>query len=145
MAKRQALPDVLGDLLAEKRISKRTPEQEPEHHNTSVEEQHMSGDTEHQHRSVTAPHTLHHDDHESVSSEDAEVGKTKATFYLSREITQALEDTWLHLRRHAGKGRPTSKSVLVEAALRMTLPKLMENGVESRKRSTTAYHYTSTP
>ncbi|SRR5712692_8473434 len=145
MAKRQALPDVLGDLLSEKQMSKKTPEQEPEHHNTSVEEQHKAGGTEH-HRSITAPDTHHHDNQESASSaEDAEVGKTKATFYLSREITQALEDTWLHLRRHAGKGKPASKSVLVEAALRMTLPKLMENAVELQKNSTTAYHHTSTP
>jgi hypothetical protein len=78
-------------------------------------------------------------------AEDAEVGKTKATFYLSREITQALEDTWLHLRRRPGKGRPASKSVLVEAALRMTLPKLMETGVELQANITIPYQPTSTP
>ena len=146
MAKRQPLPDVLGDLLAEKQMSKRTREQESEHHNTSVEEQHKSGDTEHQHGSITASHTLQQQDRESASSaEDTEVGKTKATFYLSREITQALEDTWLQLRRRAGKGRPASKSVLVEAALRMTLPRLVEKGVELQKISITEYHHTSTP
>src|SRR6266446_5516453 len=130
MAKRQPLPDVLGDLLAEKQMSKRTPEQESEHQNGSI----------------TASHTLQQQDQESASSaEDAEVGKTKATFYLSREITQALEDTWLQLRRRAGKGRPASKSVLVEAALRMTLPRLVEKGVELQKISITEYHHTSTP
>lgn len=146
MAKREPLPDVLGDVLGEKRITKRTPEYESEHHNTSVAEQHKSGDTEHHHGSITASHTLQQQDQEGTSSaEDTEVGKTKATFYLSREITQALEDTWLHLRRHAKKGRPASKSILVEAALRMTLPKLMEKGVELQKSSTTSYQHTSTP
>jgi len=131
MAKRQPLPDVLGDLLAEKSLPKRAPEYESEHHNTSITEQHKSGDTEHQHGSVTASHTSQQQDQDSTSSaKDSEVGKTKATFYLSREITQALEDTWLHLRRHAAKGRPASKSVLVEAALRMTLPKFIEKGVD---------------
>jgi hypothetical protein len=146
MAKRQPLPDVLGDLLAEKRIPKRTSAREPEHHNTIVTEQHNSGDTEHHHGTITPSHPFQPQDQASTYSiEDAEVEKTKATFYLSREITQALEDTWLHLRRRAGKGRPASKSVLVEAALRMTLPKLMEKGVEPQKSPTTAYQHTSTP
>jgi hypothetical protein len=146
MAKREPLPDVLGDLLAEKRMPKKAPEHESEHHNTSIAEHHKSGDTEHHHGSITASHTFQQQDQESSSpAEDNEVEKTKATFYLSREITQALEDTWLHLRRHAGKGRPASKSVLVEAALRMTLPELMEKGVEPHKNSTTSYQHTSTP
>jgi len=146
MAKREPLPDVLGDLLAEKSMPKRASQQESEHHNTNLAEQHKAGAIEHHHGSITASQTFQKQDQESASStEDTEVGKTKATFYLSREITQALEDTWLHLRRHGGKGRPASKSVLVEAALRMTLPKLMEKGVEMQTNPTTAYQHTSTP
>jgi hypothetical protein len=146
MAKREPLPDVLGDLLAEKSMPKRASQHEPVHHNTSLAEQHKAGTTEHQHGSVTASHTFQKQDQESHSAtEDIDVGKTKATFYLSREITQALEDTWLHLRRHGGKGRPASKSVLVEAALRMTLPKLAEKGVELRTNPATPYQQTSIP
>ena len=146
MAKREPLPDVLGDLLAEKSMPKRTSQHESKHYNTSLAEQHKAGASEHHHGSITASHSFQKQDQESASStEDTEVGKTKATFYLSREITQALEDTWLHLRRHGGKGRLASKSVLVEAALRMTLPKLMENGVERQINLTTSYQHNSTP
>jgi predicted nucleotidyltransferase len=146
MAKRQPLPDVLGDLLSEKHMPKRTPEYESKQHNTSMEEQCNTGVTEHHQGSIATSQIFEQQDQESSSPvEDAEVGKTKATFYLSREITQALEDTWLHLRRRAGKGKSASKSILVEAALRIMLPKLLEKGVDLQKSSTTAYQHTGTP
>jgi hypothetical protein len=146
MAKRAPLPDVLGDLLAEKPILKRAQEHAPKYNNASVTE-HQKDESAAQHRSsITASPTFQQQDRErDYPAADAEVGKTKATFYLSREITQALEDAWLHLRRRTGKGRPASKSVLVEAALRMTLPKLMETGVELQANITIHYQPTSTP
>ena len=76
------------------------------------------------------PHTISQlEEATQYVEDDINIGKTKATFYLSREITQALEDTWMHLRRRGGKGRPASKSILVEAALRRTLDELKQNGL----------------
>ena len=125
MAKRQPLPDVLGNILTE-RPNTKTVHFIPESHNTSTPalQNAVTEETE------KAPYTASQLKEPMQNVEDdSTIGKTKATFYLSREITQALEDTWIHLRRRGGKGRPTSKSILVEAALRRTLNELKQNGI----------------
>jgi hypothetical protein len=125
MAKRQPLPDVLGNILTE-RPSIKTEHITPESHNTSTPalQDSVSSNVE------KTPHTISQlEEATQYVEDDINIGKTKATFYLSREITQALEDTWMHLRRRGGKGRPASKSILVEAALRRTLDELKQNGL----------------
>jgi hypothetical protein len=125
MAKRQPLPDVLGNILTE-RPSIKTEHTTPESHNTSTPalQDSVSSNVE------KTPHTISQlEEATQYVEDDINIGKTKATFYLSREITQALEDTWMHLRRRGGKGRPASKSILVEAALRRTLDELKQNGL----------------
>jgi hypothetical protein len=125
MAKRQPLPDVLGNILTE-RPSIKTELITPESHNTSTPalQDSVSSNVE------KTPHTISQlEEATQYVEDDINIGKTKATFYLSREITQALEDTWMHLRRRGGKGRPASKSILVEAALRRTLDELKQNGL----------------
>jgi hypothetical protein len=132
MAKRQP-PEVLGDLITERRETLQVRETQPEHHKTSVEQSHQTEAIVYRHENLSPPRGLQQSKQiDSLLTEDAEVGKTKATFYLSREITQELEDTWIHLRRRAGRGRPTSKSVLVEAALKLTLSQLREKGVDTQ-------------
>jgi hypothetical protein len=125
MAKRQPLPDVLGNILTE-RPSIKTELITPESNNTSTPalQDSVSSNVE------KTPHTISQlEEATQYVEDDINIGKTKATFYLSREITQALEDTWMHLRRRGGKGRPASKSILVEAALRRTLDELKQNGL----------------
>jgi len=127
MAKRQPLPDVLGNILTE-RLTGSTSNITPESQNTSVTALHNTAVTE---ESQTISYvSTRSEDSMPFLEDESNSGKTKATFYLSREITQALEDTWIHLRRRSGKGRPASKSILVEAALRRTLDVLKENGID---------------
>ena len=125
MAKRQPLPDVLGNILTE-RPSLKTEHTTPESHNTSTPalQDSVSNKVEKTPQTFSRLEEVTH-----YVEDDSNIGKTKATFYLSREITQALEDTWMHLRRRGGKGRPASKSILVEAALRRTLDELKQNGL----------------
>jgi len=95
MAKRQPLPDVLGNILTE-RPSIKTELITPESHNTSTPalQDSVSSNVE------KTPHTISQlEEATQYVEDDINIGKTKATFYLSREITQALEDTWMHLRR----------------------------------------------
>jgi hypothetical protein len=130
MAKRQPLPDVLGNILTERPPTTEVSGSTTEHHNISSPSLDAGTPMPVRERaeepSVPSQPSIEH----TSITDDNEIGKTKATFYLSREITQALEETWLHLRRRSGKRRPASKSVLVEVALRMTLDKLKESGVE---------------
>ena len=125
MAKRQPLPDVLGNILTE-RPTGSPLHIEPESHDTSMAALPTAVAEETPQALHTSPQK---EESAHVIENDNNTGKTKATFYLSREITQALEDTWMHLRRRGGKGRPASKSILVEAALRRTLDELKQNGV----------------
>src|SRR5260221_8575637 len=103
MAKRQPLPDVLGDILTE-RPSGHTLNITPENQHTSVPALHNTAATE---EALRVSYTSITSEKSTPFLEDENnMGKTKATFYLSREITQELEDTWIHLRRRGGKGRP---------------------------------------
>ena len=125
MAKRQPLPDVLGNILTERpAIETEHPLTESLNTSTSALHNAVSGNIEQTSHTISQIEEL-----TQYSRDDSNIGKTKATFYLSREITQALEDTWMHLRRRGGKGRPASKSILVEAALRRTLDELKQNGI----------------
>ena len=127
MAKRQPLPDVLGNMLTD-RPTGSTINITPESQQISTPALHTTAVTEDA-QTVSYTSTPAEDSTPFLENE-SNTGKTKATFYLSREITQALEDTWIHLRRRSGKGRPASKSILVEAALRRTLAELKKNGID---------------
>lgn len=50
-------------------------------------------------------------------------GKSKATYYISDETIEALDNAWLKLR-----GRKFSKSQIVDAAVQMALADFEENG-----------------
>ena len=129
MAKRQPLPDVLGNILTE-RPTVKTEHGSPESHNTSAPSLQNAVSNGDERTPLIVPQL---EERTQFVEDDTNIAKTKATFYLSREITQALEDTWMHLRRRGGKGRPASKSILVEAALRRTLDELKHNGVSAHR------------
>jgi len=65
--------------------------------------------------------------------------KIKATFYLSQETVDLLEDGWLKLRRLATDRASVSKSAIVEAALEITLEDLAKYGEQSELASKLAY------
>jgi hypothetical protein len=63
---------------------------------------------------------------------ESEIEKVKATFYLSQEAVDALDEAWYRLRRlvKSDKGR-VSKSAIVDMAVQMTLEELEAKGTES--------------
>lgn len=64
------------------------------------------------------------------SDQPGEAGqKVKATFYLAPEVEEALEATWMQLRRITG--RKVSKSELVEAALKALASDVAQKGARS--------------
>ena len=65
-------------------------------------------------------------------SESSDAEKVKATFYLSQEAVDALEEVWYRLRRlaKAEKGK-VSKSAIVALAVLRTLEELETEGGES--------------
>jgi len=59
--------------------------------------------------------------------------KVKATYYLSQQVIDALEDAQYQLRKMAGENRSrVSKSFIVETALRMALEDVEKKGENSR-------------
>jgi hypothetical protein len=64
--------------------------------------------------------------HDSKTAERRDSKPVKATYYLSRDVLNALDSAQLQLRQQAGAGRrgDVSKSAIVEAALRLALDDL---------------------
>lgn len=58
----------------------------------------------------------------------------KVTFYISSDAVQSLEDAWLSLRKLTKQRtrRSTSKSKIVEAAIRMAAQDVADKGEQSR-------------
>lgn len=111
MDKRKETPDILGDLLGGE--SPR-PSQEPAKKQDSKPA--MAGDGQRA---------------EEPESEQGE--KIKATYYLTLETLDRLEDGWLTLRRMADREQRTSisKSQIIETALQIALDGLEQQGPES--------------
>lgn len=67
---------------------------------------------------------------------EPEAKPTKATFYLSGETLEAMEDALYQLRKLAGQDRSrVTKSALVEAALEAALSDLERKGATSQLAS----------
>lgn len=117
MAERKKTPDILADLLGDNPpVSSKTVKQQ-------------DSETAKQRNSETA-------------SEEEETGtsaKVKVTFYLSEDAVEMLEDAQRQLRRlgrSAGKNpiskAATSKSALLEEALKIACADLEARGMESQ-------------
>ncbi len=106
MADRKKLPDVMGDLLEGK-----AKQPQP-----ARAEEHQPARKPAKQKAPPPP--------------EAEE-KVKATFYLSQEAVDALEDAWLQLRRLSSDRSSVSKSAIVEAALEIALEELAKQGAES--------------
>lgn len=111
MNKRKETPDILGDLLGGQPTE--LP-QEPAKKQDSKPAMASDGQQA-----------------EEPESEQAE--KIKATYYLTLETLDRLEDGWLTLRRLADREQRTSisKSQIIETALQIALEGLEQQGPQS--------------
>lgn len=152
MADRKETPDILGGLLGDKKpkAPEEKKEQEeaskPEYHNAGIPEYHNdSKPVKQQARkpsksptSKTVSQKPKKSDKAAVEaadgSEESSVEKLKATYYLSIDAIDALEDGWIKLRRMASTDARTgiSKSLIVDKALQIVLEELEKTGQKSR-------------
>jgi len=70
-------------------------------------------------------------DNKEINAGIRKVGKEKATFNLSKELLQDLEDAWIQLRKARGDKR-VSKTDIVEFSIRQTLADLKAIKQESK-------------
>ena len=128
--KRRETPDILGSLLGGDVAEPREPApqavRKPEVHNTGMP---VKQKTRKAGKKTTPPAPPPAPAKEEETSED----KAKATYYLSTEILEALEDGWIQLRRLAPKDErgQISKSLIVELALQVALEELKSKGSQS--------------
>lgn len=127
MVARKETPDILSDVLGNKPLSmaiKAPRASKPEHHNTGKTEHHNADKRVKQQTPAESPKPL----------ADEEGDKVKVTFYISSDAVQSLEDAWLSLRKLTKQRtrRSTSKSKIVEAAIRMAAQDVADKGEQSR-------------
>ena len=109
MGIRRKTPDILGDVLSDKPEKQNTIK--PEKQNTIKPEEGKDI---------------------RIESQDA-VGKTKATYYISTDAIDALDEIWFRLRKaaKAGDKGKVSKSLIVEAAIEMIFGNLESEGADN--------------
>ena len=135
MADRKTTPDVLGSLLGgDTEPTKKPADQntiKPEYHNAGIPEYHKASKTAKQPASKPVRQQKKP---APIKEEEASEDKIKATYYISTEIAEALEDGWIQLRRISPKDSrgQVSKSLIVELAIQMALDELKSKGKDSR-------------
>ncbi len=141
MVARKATPDILSDVLGSKplnaQITKAPKTSTAEHLNAGIQnsgktEHHNVGDSE---RLVADKLTFRQTSAESVApAADEDADKVKVTFYISSDAVESLENAWLSLRKLTKQRtrRGTSKSKIVEAAIRMAAQDVADKGEQSR-------------
>lgn len=135
MADRKSTPDVLGSLLGGDTEPPKKPADQntikTEYHNTGTPEYHKDGKPVKQPTSKPARQKKKP---APIKEEEASEDKIKATYYISTEIAEALEDGWIQLRRISPKDSrgQVSKSLIVELALQEALDELKSKGKDSR-------------
>lgn len=137
MAKRRTTPDVLSDVLgdmpatpAQEKKPQAPPGMEPTEpaDESKAEEQQGRGEAPAKPKKAPAKAT------KPTPEKPAEpVEKHAATFYLTPDSIDALEETWIKLRRLKKKGskKDVSKSKIVELALQAALEEFEEKGKQS--------------
>lgn len=124
MPDRKQTPDILGDLLGQRPApgpKEPLPDAgKPASQDTGIPVRQHTGIPVKQQTSKPARR------HTGKPAEAPEEERLKATYYLSPEALDALEEAWLQLRRMAGsegRGR-ISKSAIVEAAILQAVQEL---------------------
>ncbi len=67
-----------------------------------------------------------------TASPPEQTAPIKATFYLSQQIVDALEDAWLSLRKMTKARGDISKSGIVQEAIRLAVEDLKDKAGKSR-------------
>ena len=120
MADRKKTPDILGSLLAGG--AEPEPTIKPVDHNAGIPVHHKAIKPEDQ--PTIKPARKRSAPPQKQASEEAT--KVKATFYISSDVVDRLEDGWSELRRISPKEKrgEISKSFIVEAGLQEVLADL---------------------
>jgi hypothetical protein len=148
MAARKETPDILGNLLDKPSRPEVKPEKDtstpeyhnagiPVHQNTIMPEYHNTGTPAGQHTSTPAGQKKRSQQAGEASApavKEAPGEKAKATYYLAADVLDELEEAWITLRRLAPQEvrGSVSKSLIVEAALRLSLAELEKAGEKSK-------------
>jgi len=141
MVARKETPDILSDVLGGKPLNapatKAPKTSTPEHHNTGTQssgksEHHNAGETERLNAGTLAHQQAPAEPLAPAADDDAD--KVKVTFYISSDAVESLENAWLSLRKLTKQRtrRGTSKSKIVEAAIRMAAQDVADKGEQSR-------------
>lgn len=129
MAKRQATPNILGDVLgtAQPAPSQKEPEKEP----VAQDKPKSSRPKKVAKKEASAPKKTRKPTGR-VEAGGEEVEKQKATFYVAQSALDELEDVWIKLRRMTkGSKGSVSKSGIVEVALQTAIADFQSNGKDS--------------
>lgn len=140
MADKDRTPeDLLGSLLSGKKPGVQKPaDQQP-----GRPEEETAGKPEDQHTGIPASHNTIKTARKkrepaarpapAKEQEEAPGDKVKATFYISTQAVDSLEEGWIRLRRLAPKEQrgQISKSLIVELAVQMALEELKSKGEKS--------------
>lgn len=127
--KRRETPDILGSLLGGDPEPRETtpsrPAEKPEGHNAGIPVSHKAKKPVKKTTPLPPP--------APVKEEEAPGDKAKATYYLSTEILESIEEAWIQLRRMAPKDErgQISKSLIVELAVQIALDELKSKGEKS--------------
>ena len=129
MVARKETPDILSDVLGSKPMNAVVAAKAPK---ASTTEHHNYGKTESLNASKPAHQQTPAKTVEPAADEDAD--KVKVTFYISADAVESLESAWLSLRKLTKQRtrRSTSKSKIVEAAIRMAAQDVADKGEQSR-------------
>jgi len=121
MADRKQTPDILGDLLGGA----------PRPANTSIPvSQHTSKPVK-QHTVKPVSQKASKPKQPADKDSSPEKARQKATYYLSPEALQALDEAWLSLRSLTKARAQISKSLIVEQAILLVVEELKSKGSQS--------------
>ncbi len=138
-ADRKQTPDILGSLLGDIKpeATKKEDTIKPEYHKAGIPEYHKDSKPVRQSTSKTVGKPTSKPASQKAGkpvSAPGETDKLKATYYISIEAIDALEASWMQLRKMASTdGRSSiSKSLIVETALQIVLDELESKGSSSQ-------------
>jgi len=131
MADRKQTPDILGSLLGDK---KKEDTIKPEYHKDSKPERQPTRKPVSQKKGKTEDKTTSKPVKSPTETPEPSGEKVKATYYIALEAVEALDEGWLQLRKLSSTDARTSisKSLIVEAALQITLEELEKSGKRSK-------------
>jgi len=125
MADRKRTPDILNDLLGGAPAPRPEDTSKPVSQPTSIPVSHQAGKpaTRQARKPARQPARV---------EPSPEEEKLKATYYLSPEAMEALDEAWLRLRKMAKSRAQISKSLIVEQAILLAADDLTRSGGKSQ-------------